>query len=56
MTAPEFENYPPAGAGDLTQTDAERALVASRADQQLELWLKDARRRTPVIMHEEALR
>jgi hypothetical protein len=40
----------------LSKADAERALVSSRADQQLEQWLRDARKRTPVIMHEEALR
>jgi len=35
---------------------AEKVLTAERADQQMEQWLKDARRRTTVIIHEEALR
>jgi peptidyl-prolyl cis-trans isomerase SurA len=38
----------------LAPAPAERALVAFRADQQLDQWLRDARRRTPVIIHEEA--
>jgi len=38
----------------LTPAAAERALVSIRADQQLEQWLRDARRRSPVITHEEA--
>ncbi len=38
----------------LSTADAERALTSSRADQQLELWLHDARNRTPVIVHQEA--
>lgn len=40
----------------LTPAAAERALIGIRADQQLEQWLRDARRRSPVITHEEALR
>src|SRR5204863_9610355 len=33
--------------------DAERALMGARADSQLDAWLKDARRRTPVVIHDE---
>jgi len=40
----------------LDTSDAEHALISGRADQQLEIWLRDARNRTPVIVHEEALR
>ncbi|MBS1856769.1 MAG: hypothetical protein JST11_15480 [Acidobacteria bacterium] len=37
----------------LSTADAERSLISSRADQQVEQWLKDARRRTTIIMHQE---
>jgi hypothetical protein len=37
----------------LSKADAERSLVSSRADQEVEQWLKDARRRTTIIMHQE---
>jgi hypothetical protein len=39
----------------VTPAEAERSLVATRADQQVDEWLRTTRRRTPVIMHEEAL-
>jgi hypothetical protein len=41
---------------NLSSTDAEKELISARADQQLEQWLRDARKRTPVIVHEEAFR
>ncbi len=34
----------------------ERTLTGQRADQQMDTWLRDARRRTNVILHEEVLR
>ncbi|HXA49769.1 MAG TPA: hypothetical protein VNV86_05675 [Candidatus Acidoferrum sp.] len=40
----------------LSKEEAERQLISARADQQLEQWLRDARKRTPVIVHEEAFR
>jgi hypothetical protein len=40
----------------VTPAEAEKALTASRADQQLDQWLREARRRTTVITHEEAFR
>lgn len=40
----------------LTREEAERRLTSARADEQLEQWLRDARKRTPVIVHEEAFR
>jgi hypothetical protein len=40
----------------LSKEEAEHELIAARADQQLEQWLRDARKRTPVIVHEEAFR
>ena len=39
----------------VTPEAAERALVTSRADQQVDEWLRLTRRRTTVIMHEEVL-
>ncbi len=38
---------------DLSVSDAERSLISGRADEQVEQWLKDARRRTTIIMHQE---
>jgi hypothetical protein len=40
----------------LSPADAERSLIATRADQQAEQWLRDARRRAAVIVHEEAFK
>ena len=37
----------------LPAADAERALISDRADQQVDQWLRDVRRRTDVIVHEE---
>ena len=34
----------------------ERTLTGRRADQQMDVWLRDVRRRTNVVLHEEALR
>jgi parvulin-like peptidyl-prolyl isomerase len=34
----------------------ERTLTGRRADQQMDIWLRDVRRRTNVVLHEEALR
>jgi hypothetical protein len=39
----------------LAGADAERSLISSRADQQLDQWLREVRRRTPVIVHQEVL-
>lgn len=39
---------------NLSSADAEKQLISARADQQMEQWLRDARKRTPVIVHEEA--
>jgi peptidyl-prolyl cis-trans isomerase SurA len=39
---------------NLPTADAERALISERADQQADQWLRDVRRRTEVIVHEEA--
>jgi hypothetical protein len=38
---------------NLSAADAERSLISSRADQQLDQWLRDVRSRTSVIMHQE---
>jgi hypothetical protein len=43
-------------ANNVTPAQAERALVASRADRQLDDWLRTTRGRTTVITHEEVLR
>ena len=34
----------------------ERKLTGQRADQQMDIWLRDVRRRTNVVLHEEVLR
>ncbi len=34
----------------------ERKLTGQRADQQMDIWLRDVRKRTDVVVHEEALR
>jgi hypothetical protein len=34
----------------------ERTLTGQRADQQMDVWLRDVRKRTNVVVHEEALR
>ena len=34
----------------------ERTLTGQRADQQMDIWLRDVRRRTNIVVHEEALR
>lgn len=34
----------------------ERKLTGERADQQMDIWLRDVRRRTNVVLHEEVLR
>jgi hypothetical protein len=54
LTDQEVADY--ARRNNLKTADAERALTATRADQQLDQWLKDARRRSDVIVHEEAFR
>jgi hypothetical protein len=36
--------------------DAERAVTGARADIQLDAWLKDARKRTPVVIHDEVFK
>lgn len=38
----------------ITKAEAEKRLISAGADQQVEQWLRDARKRTPVIVHEEA--
>jgi hypothetical protein len=54
LTDQEVAEY--AKQRNLSSTDAEKELISARADQQLEQWLRDARKRTPVIVHEEAFR
>jgi hypothetical protein len=34
----------------------ERTLTGQRADRQMDVWLRDVRRRTNVVVHEEVLR
>jgi hypothetical protein len=34
----------------------ERKLTGQRADQQMDIWLSDVRKRTDVVVHQEALR
>ena len=34
----------------------ERKLTGQKADQQMDIWLRDVRRRTNVVVHEEVLR
>jgi hypothetical protein len=34
----------------------ERKLTGQRADQQMDIWLRDVRKRTDVVVHQEALR
>ena len=34
----------------------ERKLIGEKADQQMDIWLRDVRKRTNVVVHEEALR
>jgi len=40
----------------ISMQDAARAMTSARADQEMDQWLRDVRRRTDVIVHEEALR
>jgi parvulin-like peptidyl-prolyl isomerase len=41
---------------NLATSAAEHALISERADAQADQWLRDIRRRTEVVVHEEALR
>jgi hypothetical protein len=54
VTEKEIADY--AGEHKVSPAAAERALVAARADQQVDEWLRSTRRRTTVITHEEVLR
>jgi hypothetical protein len=56
ILASEQEIGDHAKQNNLSVAAAERALVTSRADQQLDEWLRTTRRRTTVITHEEVLR
>jgi hypothetical protein len=56
ILASEPEVAEHAKQNNLSLAAAERALVTSRADQQLDEWLRTTRRRTTVIIHEEVLR
>jgi hypothetical protein len=53
VTTQEVDAY--ALQKNLPAADAEHALIADRADVQVDQWLLDVRKRTEVIMHEEAL-
>jgi hypothetical protein len=54
LTDQETADY--ARKNHVTVAAAERALTSARADQQLDQWLRDARRRADVVIHEEAFR
>lgn len=56
VLASELEIADYAREHKVTPAEAERALVTSRADEQVDEWLRTTRRRTIVIMHEEVLR
>jgi hypothetical protein len=51
VTEAEVDAY--AREKKMTTADAERALISQRADEQADQWLRDVRRRTEVIVHEE---
>jgi len=40
----------------MTTAEAERALISQRADEQADHWLRDVRRRTEVIVHDEVFK
>jgi len=56
VLASEQETAEYAREKNVTPAQAERALVTSRADQQVDEWLRSTRRRTTVIVHDEVLR
>jgi hypothetical protein len=51
VAEPEVEAY--ARQNTVTAAEAERALISQRADEQVDQWLRDVRRRTEVIVHDE---
>jgi hypothetical protein len=53
VTTQEVDAY--ALQKSLPAADAERALISDRADVQVDQWLREVRRRTDVIVHEEVL-
>ena len=55
VLASELEIADYARENKVTPAEAERAIVTSRADQQVDEWLRTTRRRTTVIIHEEVL-
>jgi len=40
----------------MTTAEAERALISQRADEQADHWLRDVRRRTEIIVHDEVFK
>jgi len=53
VTTQEIDAY--ALQKSVPSADAERALISDRADVQVDQWLREVRRRTDVIVHEEVL-